>query len=146
MFYSILIALGAGQTGSVYFTVAVTVERYVVVCWPLYAKSWCTNRRARSYTYIVFLFAILVTFPKWFELQAAQYNMYKKNHTSVRTICYIMEQTPLRDNSIYKYYYVNWTYFIVMYTIPFIVLVSLNTCIYRKVSLSSRGGLEQMIN
>jgi len=118
----------------VYFTVAVTVERYIVVCWPLYAKCWCTNRRARFYTGIVFLFSILITFPKWFEIQATQHNLYKKNLTSVKTICYNIEFTPLRDNLIYKYYYVNWTYFIFMYAIPFIVLVTLNGSIYKRVS------------
>jgi hypothetical protein len=33
------------QTGSVYLTVCVTVERFVAVCRPLQAKSICTYGR-----------------------------------------------------------------------------------------------------
>ena len=37
------------QTGSVYLTVCVAVERYVAVCHPLKAKSLCTFGRAKMY-------------------------------------------------------------------------------------------------
>jgi hypothetical protein len=37
------------QTGSVYLTVCVAVERYVAVCHPLKAKSLCTFGRAKTY-------------------------------------------------------------------------------------------------
>ncbi len=35
------------QTASVYLTVSITVERYIVVCHPLKARSLCTPTRTR---------------------------------------------------------------------------------------------------
>ena len=35
------------QTASVYLTVSITVERYIVVCHPLKARSLCTPKRTR---------------------------------------------------------------------------------------------------
>lgn len=47
--------------------------------------------------------------------------------------CFLVAPTKLRTNSIYKYYYLNWTYLIFMYAIPFLVLVHLNYAIYQRV-------------
>lgn len=44
------------QTGSIYLTVTVTVERYVAVCRPLQARSLCTYGRAKVYVLVVAFF------------------------------------------------------------------------------------------
>ena len=46
------------QTGSVYLTVCVAVERYVAVCHPLKAKSLCTFGRAKMYVICTAIFSI----------------------------------------------------------------------------------------
>ena len=52
---------------SVWLTVLLTVDRYIAVRYPLYARSWCTLKR----TYIVMTCIALVTFafslPRYFE-------------------------------------------------------------------------------
>ena len=48
------------QTGSVYLTVCVTLERYVAVCRPLRAKSLCTYGRY-MYLYFFVLFKFIFT-------------------------------------------------------------------------------------
>ena len=56
------------QTGSVYLTVTVTVERYVAVCLPLRARSLCTYGRAKLYVIGVALFSVLYNVPRLFEV------------------------------------------------------------------------------
>ena len=56
------------QTGSVYLTVTVTVERYVAVCHPLRARSLCTYGRAKLYVIGVAIFSVLYNLPRFFEV------------------------------------------------------------------------------
>ncbi|KAL7641811.1 UNVERIFIED_CONTAM: hypothetical protein RMT77_007685 [Armadillidium vulgare] len=56
------------QTGSVYLTVTVTVERYVAVCHPLKARSLCTYGRAKLYVIFAALFSFLYNFPRFWEV------------------------------------------------------------------------------
>lgn len=56
------------QTGSVYLTVTVTVERYVAVCRPLRARSLCTYGRAKMYVLCVVLFSVLYNLPRFWEV------------------------------------------------------------------------------
>ncbi len=52
------------QTGSAYLTMAVTVERYLAVCWPLRARSICTIGRAKMAVAVVLSFAIIYNVPR----------------------------------------------------------------------------------
>lgn len=57
----------AAQTASVYLTVIVTIERYIAVCWPLEARSICTQRRARILVIVVCSGAVLYNISRFFE-------------------------------------------------------------------------------
>ena len=56
------------QTGSVYLTMCVTVERYVAVCLPLRARVICTFGRARAYVAIIGMFALFYNLPRFWEV------------------------------------------------------------------------------
>ena len=67
----VLVAYPVGivaQTGSVYLTVTVTIERYVAVCHPLKARSICTYGRAKLYVLAAALFSILYNLPRFWEI------------------------------------------------------------------------------
>ena len=104
---------------------AVTVERYLVVCYPLRARSLCTWTRARHYAAAVIVFAILYNLPRWLELKASTH----------KSMSYQLEFTEFRQNPIYLEYYINWAYLVVMCVVPFAILVVLNAAIHRKVWL-----------
>ena len=55
------------QTASVYLTVAATLERYFVVCWPLKSRSICTYGRAKRSLVAVALMALAYNAPRFKE-------------------------------------------------------------------------------
>ena len=80
-YYIVPFAIPIGQismTGSVYFTAAITIERYLTVCKPFYMVS--RNLSARPMSFGIILFAILYNFPKFFEMstlhKVCNYNQF----------------------------------------------------------------------
>ena len=55
------------QTASVYLTLATAVERYLVVCWPLKSRSFCTYGRAKRSVFAVVSFATIYNLPRFRE-------------------------------------------------------------------------------
>ena len=63
--------LEVGVTGSIYSTIAISTERYLVVCHPFYAdsnKKWSTKRQIA----LVTMFSLIYNIPTIFELQTFQ--------------------------------------------------------------------------
>ena len=71
-----------GSTGSIYFTVAMTIERYLTVCHPFYHHShaWPT----RFYVLPIFFFSIFYNMPRFFELESI-YNDPNGNNATLAT-------------------------------------------------------------
>ena len=65
-----------GLEGSIYLTIAITVERYLVICQPMFYRSklWPT----KFFVVPITCFSILFCIPKLFELEAKVH--YKINH------------------------------------------------------------------
>lgn len=57
------------QTGSVYTTVAVTVERFIAVCYPRLSKRFCTSRNTVYCIVGVITFAVMFNSTKFFEVE-----------------------------------------------------------------------------
>ena len=65
--YVLLVVYPVGlmaQTCSAYMTVGVTIERYLVVCWPLKSRSICTNGRAKMGVALFAGFAVFYNIPR----------------------------------------------------------------------------------
>jgi hypothetical protein len=67
-----------GLEGSIYLTVAITVERYLVICQPIFYRSkwWPT----KLFVIPITCFAIIFCIPKLFELETKEH--YKINHVA----------------------------------------------------------------
>uniref|UniRef100_A0A6A7G2Q3 FMRFamide receptor-like n=1 Tax=Hirondellea gigas TaxID=1518452 RepID=A0A6A7G2Q3_9CRUS len=118
------------QTGSVYLTVTVTVERYVAVCHPLKARSLCTFGRAKIYVGAVALFSLLYNLPRFAEVTYKRCNVDGVEFTTV-------VMTDLRRSASYIQIYITWLYLVVMYLLPFISLLVFNAFIYKQVRLAN---------
>lgn len=106
------------QTGSIWTTCLITIERYLAVCHPLMAMTLSTRARAIWALSILFVLAFLFNLPRFAE---------------VDTTCYQVRATELRRNKIYYqvyYIFLNLTF---NYIIPLSLLSALNIKIYASV-------------
>ena len=62
-----MLKYGLCDTGTIYLTILVTVNRYVSVCWPYRASELCSIRSARLHVAAVVLFAVVFNLPRYFE-------------------------------------------------------------------------------
>ena len=81
--YAIPWCIPIGQvsmTGSVYFTMAVTLERYFTVCQPFYMIS--RNQHSKKIASMIILFSITYNLPKFFE-SSAQFELCSYNQSHI---------------------------------------------------------------
>ncbi|CAI5455614.1 unnamed protein product [Caenorhabditis angaria] len=100
------------QCGSVWTCVAVTVDRFLAVNYPLHSKIWCTPRKALTILTIITICSILYKAPGFFELS--------------NNSCGQLHVTALRANELYIKYYVIYGYIIVIVLIPWTTMIILN--------------------
>lgn len=115
------------QMGSVYMTMFVSLERYIAVCFPLKARSWCTRSHARYCIFLIAIFAVLYNGPKFFEI--ALMEGVDANHG----VFYCLRASNLRRNNTYINIYIHWMYLIVMNLIPLTGITYFNLEIFIRV-------------
>ncbi|CAL8143753.1 unnamed protein product [Orchesella dallaii] len=112
-----------GLTGSILFTMALTLDRYLAVCKPFFARNLCTWSRAVVVSAVIMVVNILYNLPKWWE-----YN-YVVEEMSNMTI-YRPVPSALRTNPIYDTYYAHVSYVVLFFIIPVCSLIVFNILIY----------------
>ncbi|XP_076329930.1 FMRFamide receptor-like [Tachypleus tridentatus] len=122
------------QTGSVWMTVVVTIERYVAVCHPFHARSLFTYKRSRVYNILVTLAATCYNIPRFWEIQRIEVWDSVTNST-----VYDIQPSEFRKNKVYFEIYYIWMYLLMMYFLPFLTLAVLNTFIWRSVKQANRN-------
>ena len=112
------------ETGSIYMTILVTVNRFLSACFPYKVNSICSLKNSRLHVICVWIAAFLYNMPRFFELEIYQEELAdgttrtKVNHTS------------LARNELYQHLYCNIMYSIVMFGIPLVALSILNTLLF----------------
>ena len=129
-------------TGSIYFTMAITVERYMAVCHPFYrvTHAW----PAKVFIIPITLFSVIYNIPKFFELETmiAHYTIDSNgtyiifhNQTQMDAFNGTVETgvtvrpMALRLNKYYFTIYCTWMNLILMGLGPFLLLITLNVLI-----------------
>ncbi|XP_064641248.1 FMRFamide receptor-like [Lineus longissimus] len=125
------------QTGTIYTTVAFTVERYIAVCRPLQASKMCTPRRAIRVILLVTLCSILYNVPRMLEYR----NSYNTNPATNETVA-SYETTAFGADPIFQKVYLSYMYVPVIFLIPFFILSVLNVFLVLAVKKSQRTRAE----
>jgi len=150
-----------GMTSSIYFTLAIAVERYTTVCHPFYkvSSSWSSA----GYILPIITFSVIYNIPKFFELQVKTVRRSGNN-----TLCedFYMDEdeedlgeyfghcndsslvnstlvekvvaTSLRVNPLYIKLYLIYLNLLIHGLIPFILLIILNIAIYKEIKVLGR--------
>jgi hypothetical protein len=115
-------------TGSTYFTVAVTVERYIAVCWPMRFPSLVTFGRSRRVAIMIPIMSVVLQIPTitfYILLETTPYVDFHCDYTHMMS---------LNSNSkVFKIVSLNW--FVFMYVIPMCSVMTLNGIIVTKVGI-----------
>ncbi|ESO81957.1 hypothetical protein LOTGIDRAFT_66365, partial [Lottia gigantea] len=123
----------AAQMGSIYTTVAFTVERYIAVCRPLHVSNTCTRSRARKTMALILIMSILYNIPRCFEYEATPH-IFKHNKT-----CIFVSNTDFGNNEYYRHVYLIYFQLIFMFLIPFAILLVLNMALIKAVKRSRQN-------
>lgn len=122
------------QTGSVYITVSVTIERYLAVCYPRSSKRYCTTHGSAVSILCVTCFAVLFNSTKFFELQVIRNTQCPGSNFQ----SYILLPSELAMSPIYGQFYALWLTNIVMVFLPFLTLLVFNSIIAYTIRKSMR--------
>ena len=145
--YTVLLVLPVAQicfTGNTYLTVAVSVERYLTICRPLYHRAHSWN--APIYFIPILSFAVIYNIPKFFELKWCDSTDNISTNGTVNSTCHTNNSseltnnivpTDMRTDPIYFQVYFVWCNFIINGIIPFIVLITLNILILKQLKIYS---------
>ena len=57
---------------NVWILLAITVERYIAICWPFHAAVMCSRRRAIKALFFILALAVAVNIPRFFEFEASR--------------------------------------------------------------------------
>uniref|UniRef100_A0A914NXK5 G-protein coupled receptors family 1 profile domain-containing protein n=1 Tax=Panagrolaimus davidi TaxID=227884 RepID=A0A914NXK5_9BILA len=128
------------QTGSVYTTLAVSLERFLAVCYPRYSKQFCTSRFAAFTILGVTCFSILFNSTKFFELEVFRNDLCAEQ--GINWQAYILLPSELSKNSMYGKIYSLYMTQIIMVFLPFLMLLILNSII----AYTIKKSLKKLVN
>ena len=111
------------ETGTIYLTLLVTLNRYVSVCKPYDASSLCSVPHARNHILLIMAFAIIYNIPRFFEYTITEYPHPEKPGAFI----WVAAPSDLLNNDIYQILYANALYSIVMFLVPLVMLIFLNS-------------------
>ncbi|CAG7711911.1 unnamed protein product [Allacma fusca] len=131
-------------TGSIYFTVAIAIDRYVAVWWPLQSRYLCTWSRARYVAAGVVLISLtyngigyLTFYRPEMQTELGKNNLNMSLPGSARTMNDSKEEA-FSNKSITFEFALSWQYLIIMVIFPLTLLMVFNTLIYVKVQQANK--------
>uniref|UniRef100_A0A1I7YWH4 G_PROTEIN_RECEP_F1_2 domain-containing protein n=1 Tax=Steinernema glaseri TaxID=37863 RepID=A0A1I7YWH4_9BILA len=109
----------AAQTASVWTCVAITVDRFLAVQYPLKRRLWCTPTKALLVLSIIAIVSFFYKMPSIFEVDLDE--------------CGRLVPTDLRQNALYIIIYNTYGYLLLLIVIPWTIMIILNVIVVRAV-------------
>lgn len=109
------------QTATVWLTVLIAASRWVVVCIPYKASSYCTVAITRRATLAVVVFSLVYNLPRFFENEIAATINRRNNVTS-----YQLQRSPIGRSAVYQAIYFDALYYVFSFVLPLILLSVFN--------------------
>lgn len=122
------------QTISVWMTAGMSVHRYIGVCLPFKASSLLQASRVRLFILSLIAFSVLFNSTRFFEVRVVG-SCFRQN---IGEYIPVISPTELRSNHTYRLIFFGWAYTILMFVVPFIVLIVLNSQVLLAVRRSNR--------
>lgn len=115
------------QTGSVWSMVVITLERYLAICWPFRARSFCSMKHAKVAFICIIFFSVCYNIVRFWE-----YEYFSKENRL---------QPLLKSNTLYMRLYIHWMYFVLIFLLPFLVLLIFNVLVVRSIQIARQHRL-----
>lgn len=122
--------LNLGLTGSIYSTVVISVERFLIICLP--HLKLCDNR-VSIYIFVILFVTITFNAPIFFEY-----------HYSIGNGTLVSEKFSWADSETYKTSYHLWACLLIGSILPLLALILLNGAILMKLNLSRKDQTSKM--
>jgi len=135
-------ALAAGsRVLSLWISTAVTMDRWMLICYPIYGKTFCTLNRAKIVSRTLLLIGFIYSVPLFFEYEIIQmpsfYHMIHSNNDSLidekfhkNAVLITKGYSDLAKRRIYRWAYMFFNA-IFVYTLPTITIVIFNIQLIR---------------
>lgn len=120
------------QLCSIYYTVAVSFDRFLYLSYGIQAETICTVRNSLRVIALITIFSILFILPHWFKhrVEVNEYNHVKlkrKNFLCIFLISYFLFLvTKIGENELFRRIIHIWLYIPVVYAVPFVLLIFTN--------------------
>uniref|UniRef100_A0A0N5D5P7 G_PROTEIN_RECEP_F1_2 domain-containing protein n=1 Tax=Thelazia callipaeda TaxID=103827 RepID=A0A0N5D5P7_THECL len=114
----------AAQTSSIWTCVAITVDRFLAVKYPLQTRMWCSTSRAKLVLSVIATVSFVYKLPSLFELTLDK--------------CGRLIPTSLRTNGLYIVLYNTYGYLLLLIIIPWTTMIVLNIIIIRAIHQAYR--------
>ncbi|ODN02209.1 FMRFamide receptor [Orchesella cincta] len=126
MYYMPFLLSLLGRSGSSYMTVLITVERFLVIRYPIKSGSWFTPTTTKLMTVGVAIFAVLLNIPRVSSLILSR-NDIGRDVPSLHNMEYIIRSTELEE---FWYHSLKSVHYLIDMMVPFPLLIIFNILLF----------------
>uniref|UniRef100_A0AC34FZM7 G-protein coupled receptors family 1 profile domain-containing protein n=1 Tax=Panagrolaimus sp. ES5 TaxID=591445 RepID=A0AC34FZM7_9BILA len=115
-------------------TVGMSLHRYFGVCFPFQSINILRKKRVIAFICGLIAFSILFNATRFLEVTVVN-NCYR---TNIRAMMPVLAPTTLRLNETYRVIFFGWAYTIMMFVVPFSILIIVNGTVGLTIRRSNR--------
>ncbi|KAI3411875.1 hypothetical protein GPALN_001937 [Globodera pallida] len=112
------------QTTSVWMTVAMSLHRFIGVCFPYQSGTILATRNVKSLIIGIIFAAVMFNGCRFFEVS---FQVCWMKPIGVQLP--VLRMTALRQNELYRKVFYEWAYTLIMFVIPFTILIVVNSMV-----------------